>query len=114
MLVEQIQFIGLNDIEEVDQEMVKKLASECYGKIRRSLHNITSLVIHIKSHSKGGARPKYSLHIRAVAPTRIFETETSDWDLARALHKVFDDILREIQHAFHEDRTTKRPRHELV
>ncbi|MBN1543950.1 hypothetical protein JW898_00645 [Candidatus Woesearchaeota archaeon] len=101
--MDEIQFIGLKELEEVDQEMVRKITAEYYPKIQRQIKNITSLVVHIKQYSKGGHRPKYSMHVRAVAPTKILETQkTSEWDLSKALHNAFDDLEREIQHHFHD------------
>ncbi|MFC1753253.1 hypothetical protein ACFL96_07655 [Thermoproteota archaeon] len=98
---EIIQYIGLNDLDPVDQEMVKKLVDEYSYKVKRVLHNVTSLVLHIKRHSKGGNRDRIEISLRALAPTRIFEVgKTEDWDLARAVHKAFKDILREIEHEY--------------
>ena len=112
--MEPIQFIGLNELEKVDQDMVQTITTEYYDKIQRALKNLTSLVIHIKPYKKEGHRHKYSIHIRAVAPTRIFESskspETATWDLASALHNAFKNLEREIQHAFHDEKGFQRPR----
>ncbi|MFC1741315.1 hypothetical protein ACFL3V_02160 [Nanoarchaeota archaeon] len=101
--MEAIQFIGLNELEQTDQDMVNTITTEYYGKIQRALKNITSLVIHIKPHAKEGHRHRYEVHVRAVAPTRIFESKTEDWDLAVSMHKVFKDLESEIGHAFHDN-----------
>ncbi|MBW2967862.1 hypothetical protein KY362_05230 [Candidatus Woesearchaeota archaeon] len=98
--MEKIQYKGLSELEDVDQAMVRTLTEEYYPKIQRELKNVTSLVVHIKGSSKGGHRTRYELGVRAEAPTRIFESHTEEWDLARGLHKVFKDIEREIQHHF--------------
>jgi hypothetical protein len=109
MKEENIQFIGLRDVEDVDKEMLQKIISEQYPKIKRKLHNDTKLVVHIKPHTKGGARQKYSFHIRAIAPTRIFETRHSvAWDLATAVHEAFDDLDHQIEHAFKQEHGIKR------
>ena len=102
--MEKIQIIGIDELDEKEIEIVNKLANEYYDKIQREIKNITSLVIHIKKLSKSGSKPKYTLHTRAVAPTRMFETDkSSDWDLARTLHKGFKDLERQIQHRLHSD-----------
>jgi len=110
--MEPIQFIGLNDLEKTDQDMVQKLATEYYDKIQREFRNITSLVIHIKNYGKGGHRPKYSVHIRAVAPTKIFDSskskQTATWDLASAMHQSFKNLERQIQHVYHTERGWKK------
>ena len=99
--MEQIQFIGLNELEKVDQDMVQTLATEYYEKIKRSLHNETSLVIHIKPAAKEGHRHRYEVSVRVAAPTRTFESSAEDWDLAAVIHKTLKELLSQIEHAFH-------------
>lgn len=96
---EIIQFIGMKELSPEEQAIVNTLSTEYYQKIKRSLKNLTSLAIHIKMHKKGGAKKKYSIHIRAIAPTAIIESKrAADWDLARTLHKSFKNIEHEIEH----------------
>jgi len=103
--MEKIQFIDLKKLEPDQQDVVKKISTEYYGKIERELRNITALVIHIKEYKKGH---KFSIHMRAEAPTGIFESKkAADWDLARTMHKAFKDLEREIQHAIHKDKGWK-------
>ena len=100
---EIIQFIGVNELEDADQAVVNKLSTEYYEKIKRSLNNLTSMTVHIKTYKdEGGNRLKYSMHTKVIAPTHIFDSEkTSDWDLARALHKTFKDLESQIEHKLH-------------
>lgn len=101
MKEEIIQFIGVKDLKPEEQEMVKILSAEYYGKIKRSLKNLTSMAIHIKTHHNEGTKKKFSIHVRVIAPTRMIESDkASDWDLARTLHKAFKNIEREIEHIF--------------
>ena len=56
-------------------------------------------------------KKKYSVHVKVIAPTRIFvSTKTSDWDLEKALHKSFRDVIREMQHSLHTDDQHKKGR----
>lgn len=106
---EVIQFVGVNELSPEEQTLVSSLSTDHYNKIKRELHNITSLVVHVKTYEKEGHRKKFSLHVRCIAPTRIFEScKSHDWDLARALHKAFEDIRREIGHALHNDTSRKK------
>jgi len=97
-LMEPIQIVGIDELKEEDRPLVNKIANDYYGKIQRALKNITSLNIHIKQHSKGGKRKKSDIRIRVIAPTRVFESQESDWDLARTLHRAFKNIERELEH----------------
>lgn len=102
--MEVIQYIGIDELDSSERAVLDKLSAEYYDKIQRSLKNITSIVVHIKEYGKGGDRKKYSLHLRAIAPTVIFESgKASDWDFARTLHKAFKDVERQIQHKLHTD-----------
>lgn len=102
--MEAIQFIGLNDLDKVDQAMVNKLATEYYDKFKRMLKNESSLRIHIKSYGKGGARDKYSVHVMLIAPTQTFESskanQAAEFDLASCMHESFKNLERQLEHHF--------------
>ncbi len=106
--MEKIQIIGVEKLEDEEKGVFNKLVNDYYKKIQRELKNITTLTIHIKAHSKGGKAKKYDLRIKAIAPTRIFEAQESDWDLARTLHRVFRNMIRQIQHRLRTD--SQRPK----
>lgn len=102
--LEQIQYIGLDEVEEMDRSTLDRLSSEYYDKIQREIKNDTSLQIHIKGYKKQGNKKKYAIHVKAVAPTVIFtSTKAVDWDFARTLHKAFNDLEVQIKHRLHSD-----------
>ena len=107
--MEPIQIKGIDELSEDDVGLVNKLVNEYYAKIQRSLKNITSISLHIKQHSKTGKKHKSDIRVKVIAPTRIFEAQESDWDLARALHRVFKNIIREIEHKLHVDDQRNKP-----
>ena len=95
--------IGIDQLDDIEKATLNKLAKEYHDKIERELKNATSVVVHIKQHTKGGKRKKSDIRVKVVAPTRIFESQESEWDLAKALHKAFINVIKEIQHTFHTD-----------
>lgn len=107
--MEPIQVIGTNLLNDDEKDIANKLANEYYKKIFRDLKNVTSITVHIKAHTKGGKRKKFDLRVKVIAPTRIFEAQESDWDLARTFHKVFRNIKREIEHKLHTDSQHNKP-----
>lgn len=108
--MEPIQIVGISELDSAEKNIVNDLANLYYGKIQRALHNLTSMVVHVKVYEKGGSKRKFSIHIRAIAPTRIFQsTKASDWDLARTLHKAFKDLENQIRHVFKDDVSYKKP-----
>ena len=97
-----IQFVGLKDLEVDEQDTVQSISTENYGKIKRELHNITDVIVHVKTAGKvPGAekRKRYSVNIRALSPGFSLESSKSDdYELPRALHSAFADILAQISH----------------
>ena len=55
-----------------------------------------------KYHSKPDANKacKYFADIKIEAPSYIAAAHESDWDLNRALHKAFANLIRELEHKF--------------
>lgn len=101
-----IQFAGMNELSPEEQETVQEITTRAYEKIQTILQNLTNFVVHIKTYKKEGERKKYSLTVRCAAPTQIFESKNaSDWELARAVHKSFEDIQHQIEHKLHTNRT---------
>lgn len=103
-----LQTIGFNSLEEDDLADFQKLFSEYSKKIERKLKKISSFVINVRAYRKSGSRKKFSIHVRVVAPTKIFEAEAHDWDFSRVLHKVFNKLEEEIEHRFHVSDEHKR------
>jgi len=103
---EVIQFIGVSDLLAEEQAVIHQLTTEHYEKIKRKLHNVTNMSVHVKCYQKEGDRKKYSLHVRVNAPTKEFNSSNADdWELPRVLHKAFEDIEHQIQHRMHTDTT---------
>ncbi len=96
--MEEIQIIGIDEIGDDDKIIVNKLANDYYSKIKRALKNEVSVKLHVKQHSKTGKQHKSDIRVKVVAPTKVFESQESDWDLARTLHKVFKNVLRQLEH----------------
>lgn len=108
---ELIQFIGVDELENEDKEMVNTLANEYYDKYKTFLQNQVNLIVHVKCHDKEGNRKKYSIHARIISPTVTFESDkATDWDLARTLHKTFKNLENEIRHRLHTDVSAPKPR----
>jgi len=102
--MEPIQIIGIKNLDDMEIDAVNRLANRYFVKIQREIKKINSLVIHIKSYEKEGRQRKYSVHVKVLAPTRIFvSTKANDWNLEKALHKSFADIIHRLHHSLHTD-----------
>jgi ribosome-associated translation inhibitor RaiA len=107
--MEEIQIIGVDEVSEAEKDIINRLANEYYEKLKRALKNEISVRIHIKEHSKAGKRHKSDIRVQLIAPTRRFDAQESDWDLAKALHKVFENIERQLQHKLRVDDQRNKP-----
>jgi len=108
--MEKIQIIGVDEIDDdLEKSTIDKITREYYEKIERALGANASITVHIKQHGKGGQRKKSDIRVRVDAPSKMFEAQESDWDLARALHKVFKNVERELQHKLRVDDQRDKP-----
>lgn len=102
---EMIQFVGVSELAPEEQALVSKLSTEHYEKIKRMIPNLEQMVVHVKCYENDAQakKKKYSLHVRVKVPSAsiIESCKSHDFDLARALHKSFDDIRAQIEHKFH-------------
>jgi len=101
-----IKYIGLNDLNRDEASSIKQIIEKDYEKIHRLLkNNITDLSVHVKTYGDGKVK-KYSIHIRAEAPTRkLFSTEAFDRDIKRTMRKALTNIINEIKHNFDSKQT---------
>ncbi len=100
--MEKIKIIGMKEINEDELVIVNGLAAEYYKKIQRMIKNITLITIHVKTHDKTGERKRYEIRLKVIAPTKTFDAESSEWDIAKAIHIVFKEMQKIIEHRFHD------------
>lgn len=114
LMTEMIVFKGLDAIGDAEKPILAQLSTKYYGTIKRALKNLTKIEVHIKVHNKEGKRKKYSVHVKAISPTKkvYVSSKAHDWDFARAVHKSFQDIQNEIKKSAHTD-VTMKPRKDV-
>ena len=106
-----IKFIGLEDLEETEQQMVKDIAEQHSLDIQRIMKNLTNLVLHVKAYGGEGKRAKYSVNLKVESPTAtIASDKTAEWDLQKAIGTAFRKLERELLHRFHSDTSLGRIR----
>ena len=100
--MEEIQYVGLKELTDEEQDSLRKLCTEHYAKLQR-IHAAQSFFVHVKVYEKAGARKKYALHLKVtLASNKIIEScKSHDWELHAALHKSFEEIEHQLQHKLH-------------
>ena len=107
--MEQIQVIGIKDLDEVEIEAVNRITNKYYSKIQRDTKSLAPITVYIKPYTKEGKQRKFAIHIKVMVPTNIIvSTKVIDWNLEKALHRSFEDIEKRIQHTLHTDNQHKK------
>ncbi len=109
--MQPIQIKGIDILTEQEKRLANKLLNEYFPKIERKIKNIISLKVHIKEYEKEGERKKYSINIKIINSTDVFEANAYNWDFARTMHKVLKKIENEIENRLHSSEqhlTTKK------
>lgn len=98
--MEDIQFVGYDDLDDKEKAILNKLATEYHEKMQRFfLKHPMNIIIQIKKLKKEGDKQKYTIHARVNAPANFAQSsKAADWDFARTLHKAFKDLERSIEH----------------
>lgn len=95
-----IDYSGLNELPEQEQEILKELVVEYSEKLDIKLPPTTRVAIDVKLYGKKGERKKYSIHARLNVPDQVLTAEATDWDLERTAHKVMKKVEAELKHTF--------------
>ncbi|MBD3361671.1 hypothetical protein GF358_02660 [Candidatus Woesearchaeota archaeon] len=101
---DMIQFVGIKKLDPMDQELINRISTENFEKIKRKLKNIVKLRVHIKTYEHEGKQKKYSIHLQAAAPAGILNVDKeAGFDLARTLNKAFENMRQVIEHTYHQE-----------
>ena len=92
---DNVKVIGLEDFDVVEENIIRTLAYEYYDKIKRDAKGL--LVIHGKKLNTDGRRCLYRFVVKLEAPNPLVDVQEEDWDLSRALHKVFNKVENAVQ-----------------
>jgi len=105
---ENIQLIGIKELSPEEQDVVQSLTTEYFAKIKREINNVTDLAVHVKT--AGDKRKRYTLMVRAIFPGFVIESKDSDdYELPKAVHRSFEEILSQIHHRLRTDSTRPKP-----
>ncbi len=101
--MEQIKYIGMYDLDGKDVNQVMKISEEQFTKIQVLVPNISSLIVHLKTHPKAGNRKKYSVNVKAVAANNTFTSKHDDWRAEDVVRKALKKLEKELVHKFRKD-----------
>ena len=101
-----IDLKGIEQLNETEKFELNKLLEAHKDKIKRKTKSDYALKLTLKKYTKGredakDARARYSIQGMIKGETHSFEASAEDWDFNRTVHKVFQKLMNEIEHAYH-------------
>lgn len=97
---------GTENLNENERFELNRLLDNYDEKIKRKTKSEYVLKLTVKKYSKNkedkkDARAKFSIQGMIKGSTHSFEASAVDWDLNRAVHRLFAKLMTEIEHRYH-------------
>jgi hypothetical protein len=112
-MAESIQYIGIDELDDMEKSEFKSMAEKYYSDFARDLKNNVSMLVHIKTHRKTEKKEAvkelvknkksihYSIHLRVTIPSFTFEASENGYEGPLfTLKNVFKKIEKEIERKF--------------
>ena len=94
-----IEFIGLKSLNDDEIITINRVIRNEMKNIKRDVPN-SKVIIRIKKGDIEGRRCRYSLQARLDNPSIQFSAQSEEWDLPKAVHKIFGKLSNEIHRNF--------------
>lgn len=92
-----VEFVGMNQLDEIEQSEINRISAFHYDKISYYVNN-PRIRLHLKVYKNWGKNKKYSVKINMHSvDANLAVDKAYDWDLKRAVHKGFEDLLNSIR-----------------
>ncbi|MBI4448016.1 hypothetical protein HY643_03470 [Candidatus Woesearchaeota archaeon] len=103
----KISYIGANSLDSFEIAKLQDHLGSFSKKVGRHFEE-GELIVTVKKYKKSGNTPKFSIHLRLQAPNVLVTSTNADWDLARTINKVCEELENCIKHKFKDDVTNRR------
>ncbi|MBT4576820.1 hypothetical protein HOM13_01725 [Candidatus Woesearchaeota archaeon] len=94
-----VNYVGLNSLDEIDRERLKKIVSK-YGVDIKRLGIKNALKFHVKTHEVGG-RVRYNFRTHLSVGKDVLNSEVEGWTIKTNVHSVMRKLLTAAEHKFH-------------
>ena len=94
-----INYVGLNSLDDIDRERLKKVVSKYDSDLRR-FGAKKDLKFHVKVHEVGG-RVRYSFRVHLSFGKETLNSEVEGWDFKKNIHAVMKKLMTAAEHKFH-------------
>ncbi|MEA3379045.1 MAG: hypothetical protein U9Q69_05420 [Nanoarchaeota archaeon] len=103
----QIKVLGFKNLEPDEQAILKRIVYKDYKKLVILLNKLygkelpnLELVIDIKKINAQGKQKNYDVKANLFATNNRFNAIANDWDFAKALHEIMDNLSNLINKKF--------------
>jgi len=97
---QKITYKGMKKLDDFDVEKIRSLTERYFLKVERNFSN-AALTVDVKKAAVSGKRSRYTVKIRVSAPTKVIVNgDYTDWELKRAVHKAFANVLNSAKHKY--------------
>jgi ribosome-associated translation inhibitor RaiA len=107
-----LEIKGIEFLSEPEKYELNKEIEKYSEKIKWKTKSEFILKLAIKANSKKAEdkdtkRKRFSIQAHIKGETQAFEASVEDWDFNKAVHKIFEKLLNEIEHEFHSSEQKK-------
>jgi len=92
--------IKKTNLEPYQVANIKKILNDQATVFSRWLKNEFVLRVDVKEYKKDGKRHKWSVMMKLIFPGRMIQGDEHDWDIETALRKAFNNVKKQVKHAF--------------
>jgi len=98
-----ISYINLKKLDDFEIAKLKTLVERESKKIMRPKHKLenANLVVNVKTKNVEGAKKLYQVILKLDAPGTpkgLFDVSHEDWEMERAVHRVFANLKTIVLH----------------
>jgi len=86
---------GMQDEDVFTRDSVYTEAMSVVKKIMKMIQ-VSDFALNVKKYHEAGSRHKFSIRIRLVSGSDIFQADDYEWDIHKAVKKTLEKLEREV------------------
>lgn len=103
--MESIEIKGIEGLSESEKQELNKEIETYKEKIKWKTKSDFVLKLDIRSYNKSPENKtkskRYTIRAEIKGQTQTFEASVEEWDFNKAVHKIFDKLINEVEHKYH-------------
>ncbi len=101
--MDNVKYTGLKKLNDFEIAKLQDLIGRGCKKLFKPKHKLENALLHINIKTKNveGNRKFYEIILKLISPSTkkgLFDAKHQDWELERAVHRAFNNLINLIQH----------------